>query len=108
MVSVGRNIYIFYFISNSYSVDLAARSSLSTYLPEVIRTEGYLLNIVACRAVSRQRLGEHVPATTDRHVCCWKLGFLRWPVPMSYMEDNWGNEVSSAPESEGSRRSERA
>jgi hypothetical protein len=49
-------------------------------------------NIVACRVVSRQRLGKHVPAETDTHATIEVLletMFSTWSVQRSYNEDNW-------------------
>jgi hypothetical protein len=54
--------------------------------------------IIACRAVSRQRLGKHVPAATDRHATIevlLEMGFSTRLVPRGYKEANWGNQVSS-------------
>jgi hypothetical protein len=47
-------------------MNLATRSFVCTCLGVVIRIEGFF-NTVACRAVSRQRLGKHVPAATHTH-----------------------------------------
>jgi hypothetical protein len=50
--------------------------------------------------VSRQRLGENVPAATDKHVTMAVLletMFSTRPVQRGYKEDNWGNRVSYVP-----------
>jgi hypothetical protein len=58
------------------------------------------------RAVSGQRLGEHVPVATQQilnnetvGLQQWKRGIPKWSVPRSYVEDNWGKPVSSVRES---------
>jgi hypothetical protein len=69
------------------------------------------------RAISKQCLGKHVPATTNRRatieILLEKVYHTR-SVPKAYKEDNWGNQYSSVRESEprivqleGGRRSER-
>jgi hypothetical protein len=67
--------------------------------------------------VSRQRLGKHVPAATDKHATIKVLletVFSTRSMPRSYKEDSWGNRVSSVWKAVkkriqlvGSRRSER-
>jgi hypothetical protein len=57
--------------------------------------------IVECRAVSRQRLGNHVPAATDTHATVEVLLEMGWSVPKGYKEANWSNQVTSVRELEG-------
>jgi hypothetical protein len=46
-----------------------------------------IIETVACRAVSRQRLQTNrFPRQQWRY--CWKLCFLRWSVARSYKKDN--------------------
>jgi hypothetical protein len=52
--------------------------------------------------VPRQRLGKHVLVATDKHAAIEVLletVFRPRSVPRGYMEDNWGNRVSSVRES---------
>jgi hypothetical protein len=61
---------------------------------------------VACRAVSRQRLGKHVPAATDTHATIEVLLEIVFPtrsMQRGYKEEN----CSKNRQLEGSRRSER-
>jgi hypothetical protein len=47
--------------------------------------------VVACRVVSRQRLGKHIPTATDTNAKIEVLsetGFCNRSVQMSYEEDN--------------------
>jgi hypothetical protein len=56
---------------------------------------------VTCRAVSRQRLGKHVPAATDTRATIEILlerMFCTRFVPSSYKNDKFGNQVSSIQE----------
>jgi hypothetical protein len=58
--------------------------------------------IVACRAVSTQRLGKHVPTATDTRATIEVLLetlFSTRSVPKSYKEANWGYQASSVRES---------
>jgi hypothetical protein len=56
---------------------------------------------IACRGVTRERLGRHVPAETDTHAIEVLLGtmFSTRCVQRGYTEDNWGNRVSSVEDS---------
>jgi hypothetical protein len=52
------------------------------------------------RAVSRQRLGKHVPAGKNRRAAIEiLLGVSTWSVPRSYLEGDCGDPVSSVRES---------
>jgi hypothetical protein len=57
--------------------------------------------IAACRAVSRQCLGKHVPAATDTNatieVLLETMSFTR-SVQRGYKKENYGNQVSSLRE----------
>jgi hypothetical protein len=60
------------------------------------------LHTAACRAVSRQWLGTHVPAATGTHATIELLletVFSTRSVQRIYKEDNWVNRVSSVWES---------
>jgi hypothetical protein len=51
--------------------------------------------------VSRQRLGKHIPAATDKHATIEVLletAFSTRSVRRGYEEDNWGDQVSSVRE----------
>jgi hypothetical protein len=53
---------------------------------------GYIINIVAYRAVSRQRLGKHVPVVTDTHAVTQVLletVFFNRSSQRGYKEKNW-------------------
>jgi hypothetical protein len=53
-------------------------------------------------SVSMQRLGEHIPAATDRHAILEVLlesVFSTRSVERGYKKDNWGNRESSVRES---------
>jgi hypothetical protein len=55
-------------------------------------------HIVACRAVSRQLLGKHVPSATDTHIITEVLletVFSTRSVKMGYKEDNCSSEIES-------------
>jgi hypothetical protein len=62
-------------------------------VPVEIRTPHDLIeyDIVACTAVSRQRLGKHVPMATDTNVTVeilLKTVFSTWSVQKGYKEDS--------------------
>jgi hypothetical protein len=51
----------------------------------------FLVSIVACRAVSRQRFGEHIPAATDTHAkieVLFETVFSARSVQRGYKEDS--------------------
>jgi hypothetical protein len=54
-------------------------------------------DIAACRIVSGQRLGKHVPAATGTYAL--ETVSSTGAVPRSYKEDNWGKQVGSVRES---------
>jgi hypothetical protein len=61
--------------------------------------QSLLANSIETTFVSRQRIGEHVPAVTDKHATTALLletVFSTTSVQRGYNEDNWGNRVSSA------------
>jgi hypothetical protein len=54
------------------------------------------------RDVSRQRLGKHFPAATNRRATIDVLlerSVSMWSVPRSYLEEKWGDQISSVSES---------
>jgi hypothetical protein len=54
----------------------------------------WLIYIVACRAVTMQRLGKHVPAATVMHAMevLFETVFFTWSVQRGCKEDNWGTK----------------